>query len=145
MGQYDVDISTFIYYFSPFFERREEGEERAKLCVFDIGSSSKSCRQIEFHETHSALWWVTAKIEYTLKGWSKFKRKPFVAIMAPYFLSKRAHLRVTYPRRIELVGFYNECVVNTGQSIKMHRDLVSQVAHKAKSFKTRRYYATRNS
>jgi len=60
-----------------------------------------------------------------------------------YFL--REHFRVTYLREIELVGFYSERVVNTGQSIKMHRDLFSRVMHKAKSFKTRRYYATRNS
>lgn len=67
-----------------------------------------------------------------------------VAMMASYFLSKRAH-RVMYSRRIELVGFYNECVVNTAPSIKMHRDLLFRVVYKAKSFKTQRYYATRNS
>lgn len=56
--RYGIGINTFIYYFLLFFngdERKKETESR------DTGSSSKSRTQIEFHETHSALWRVTAK------------------------------------------------------------------------------------
>lgn len=48
---------------SPFL-KGERKEENARNEARDTGSLSKSCTQIEFHEMHSALWRITAKIEF---------------------------------------------------------------------------------
>lgn len=72
----------FFPYFFFFFEKKgrdgRNGASRHRIFI------EEHCAQIEFRETHSTLWQVTAWIEFALKDWSKFKRKPMA-----YFLGER--------------------------------------------------------